>query len=402
MQSFDFVIVGAGIIGLTTAREIKTRWPDSSVVILEKEDQVARHASGRNSGVLHAGFYYTPDSMKARLTRDGNRKMHEFCDQHGLDINRCGKVVVASTEKELESLQLLYQRGLTNGVELEWIDTAQLRDIEPMAKSLSYAIYSPTTSSVDPLQVTRAMADECRQLGTQISLGELVIKVKEEGQTVKIQTNTRSLEAKFLVNSAGLQADKLAHQLGIGRKYSLQPFIGLYLRADKNPPNLKTHVYPVPDLRNPFLGVHFTKTVHNSVKIGPTATPALWREQYDFKHGFSLDEMKESLFGLMMMLSRPKSSIRNSVIPELTKYWRPLLLRQAKRLVPSISLDQFEKWSTPGIRAQLVDRTTWKLVNDFVIEQTPLSLHVLNAVSPAFTSSIPFAQTIVDRIEVTI
>lgn len=399
MQSFDFVVVGAGIIGLTAAREIKIRWPDSSIAIFEKEKQVALHASGRNSGVLHAGFYYTPDSMKARLARDGNRMMHEYCDEHGLDINRCGKVVVASNQKELESLELLYQRGLTNGVELKWINSSELREIEPMAVTTRYAIYSPTTSSIDPVQVTKTMATECKELGIEIYFDEPLIQVSELNGIVKLKTRRNSVEARFLINAAGLHADKIAHQLGVGQQYSVQPFIGLYLRADKNPPKLRTHVYPVPDLRNPFLGVHFTKTVHNSVKIGPTATPALWREQYNFKDGFSFGEMKESLFGLTMMLARPKSSIRNSVIPELAKYYRPLLLRQAQRLVPNVSLEQFDNWSTPGIRAQLVDRSTWKLVNDFVIEKTPNTLHVLNAVSPAFTSSIPFAQTIVDQID---
>lgn len=355
MQSFDFVVVGAGIIGLTTAREIKTRWPDSSVAILEKENDVALHASGRNSGVLHAGFYYTPDSMKARLTRDGNRKMHDFCDEHGLDVNRCGKVVVATNETELESLELLYQRGLTNGVELKWIDTTELREIEPMARSISHAIYSPTTSSIDPVQVTKTMLAECKKLGVQIYFDEPLTQINEQNGTVKLETKRNSIETGFLINAAGLYADKIAHQLGVGQQYSLQPFIGLYLRAEKNPPQLRTHVYPVPDLRNPFLGVHFTKTVHNSVKIGPTATPALWREQYNFKNRFSFDEMREALFGLTMMLTRPKSSIRNSVIPELTKYYRPLLLHQAQRLVPEVNLRQFDSWSTPGIRAQLVE-----------------------------------------------
>lgn len=397
--SADFVVVGAGIIGLTIAREIKLTWPDSSVLIVEKEGNAGLHASGRNSGVLHAGFYYTPDSLKAQLTRDGNRKMKEFCHLHSLTMLDCGKVVVTSGETELDSLKLLYERGVANQVELHWISANELRNIEPMAKTTEFAIYSPTTASVDPVQITDAMVKECNQLGVVFSFNETVLDSNKTSNGVNITTSKRIISTPMLINAAGLYADKIAHSLGVGMQYQMQPFIGLYLKSTQNPPKLRTHVYPVPDLRNPFLGVHLTKMVDGSVKIGPTATPALWREQYSFAHLFSLQESIESLKGLCKLLIQPKSALRGSVLSELSKYSKTLLVLKAKKLVPEVSRSEFDHWSRPGIRAQLVNRETWTLVSDFLIETAPNSLHILNAVSPAFTSSIPFAQKVVERLK---
>jgi L-2-hydroxyglutarate oxidase LhgO len=399
MISADFVVIGAGIIGLTIAREIKLTWPDASVLIVEKEANAGLHASGRNSGVLHAGFYYTPDSLKAQLTRDGNRKMKEFCHLYDLPVLNCGKVVVTSDETQLESLKLLYQRGVANQVELHWISADELRDIEPMAKTTEFAIYSPNTASIDPVLVTDAMVRECNRLGVKLNFNEIVLGATKTSKGVRVTSNKHIISTSMLVNAAGLYADKIAHSLGVGMQYQMQPFIGLYLKSTHNPPKLSTHVYPVPDLRNPFLGVHLTKMVDGSVKIGPTATPALWREQYSFTHLFSLQESIESLAGLCKLLIQPKSALRGSVIPELAKYSKALLVLKAKKLVPEVSRSEFDHWSRPGIRAQLVNTDSWTLVSDFLIETAPNSIHILNAVSPAFTSSIPFAQKVVERLK---
>ncbi len=390
--------MGAGIIGLTIAREIRLRWPDQRVTVLEKEADVALHASGRNSGVLHAGFYYDPDSLKAKLTNSGNKQLTDFCIHHGIKINRCGKLVVASSEADLPALTELHRRGIANGVELQLVDEREAKDIEPRARTYEWAIYSPHTSAVDPVEVTQTMAKDCESLGVILIRGESFQTGKEWGPTVRVATSKRLLSTGLLINAAGLYADRVAHQFGVGRNYRMQPFKGLYLHANDSFGKLNTHVYPVPDLRNPFLGVHFTITVDGHVKIGPTATPALWREQYGWREGFNLGELSETTGNLIRLLTKRDSTIRRSAPAEAAKYLRQLLVKKASRLIPDITPHQFEQWGRPGIRAQLVDRTTMSLLSDFKIETTQHTLHILNAVSPAFTSSLPFASLAVDEL----
>ena len=395
----DVLVVGAGIVGLTIAREIRLRWPNRSVTVLEKETDVAQHASGRNSGVLHAGFYYEPGSLKAKLTNLGNHQMHQFCDERGIKVNRCGKLVVTTSRDQLPTLEKLYQHGTANDVPLQIVTESEVHDIEPRVHTLEKAIYSPNTSSVDPVLVTRKMAEECETLGVSLLTGEAFVSGEEQQKSVKIATTRRVINAGILINAAGLYADRIAHVFGVGKNLQLQPFKGLYLNANETFGPLHTHVYPVPDLRNPFLGVHFTLTVDGHVKIGPTATPALWREQYSWRDRFALSEFAETTSTLFEIMAKPSSTIRKSAISEIMKYSKTLLVKQAARLVPGITVQQFQRWGRPGIRAQLVERSTKRLVNDFTIEKTRHTIHVLNAVSPAFTSSLPFASLIADELD---
>ncbi len=398
MDTTDVLIVGAGIIGLTVAREIKLRWPDQMVTVLEKEADIALHASGRNSGVLHAGFYYDPTSLKAKLTCSGNKQLTDFCIDHNIKINRCGKLVVASSENDLPSLTQLYDRGIANGVELQLVNEDEAKEIEPRARTHERAIYSPNTSAVDPVEVTRTIAKDCELLGVAIIRGESFQTGEERGPAVTVATSRRLLSTGLMINAAGLYADRVAHEFGVGMNYQMQPFKGLYLYANDSFGKLNTHVYPVPDLRNPFLGVHFTITVDGRIKIGPTATPALWREQYGWREGFSLRELFETTGNLFRLLTKHDSTIRRSAPTEAAKYLRRLLVKQASRLIPDITANQFKQWGTPGIRAQMLDKTTMSLVSDFKIEITQHTLHILNAVSPAFTSSLPFASLAVDEL----
>lgn len=399
METTDVVIIGAGIIGLTIARQIKLRWPEQSVAILEKEPEVALHASGRNSGVVHAGFYYAPDSLKAKLTNTGNNQMLQFCQEHGIKVNHCGKLVVATSEADLITLDTLYDRGVKNGVDLELIDEAQAKTIEPRARVFQKAIYSPDTSAVNPVLVTKTMAEDCRRLGVSLLTSQAYISGKEGRTSVTVATPSQVMSAGFLINASGLYADKIAHSFGVGENFHIQPFKGLYLYANQNFGKLNTHVYPVPDLRNPFLGVHFTITVDGHVKIGPTATPALWREQYDWGKGFSFAEFTETTANLARLLLAPNSTIRRSAPLEASKYIRRLLVRQAGLLVDGVTPNQFRHWGESGIRAQLVDKTTMSLVNDFLISRTERTIHILNAISPAFTSSLPFASVVANELE---
>lgn len=396
-QSADVLVIGGGIVGLGIAREFKSRYPDASVVVLDKEYSLASHGSGRNSGVLHAGFYYTPESLKARLTRDGNALMQEFCEANGLKLRRSGKVVVTSSPSELPVLDELFRRGQANGVELAMVSADELRDLEPLASTWERAIYSPNTAIVDPVEVVEALAKDAARAGVVLRMGEEVRALRQRDRSLEVETSQQRWVVGQLINAAGLYADRLAHSLGAGRNYALQPFIGLYLYGSQYAPQLRRQVYPVPDIRNPFLGVHFTVTVDGRVKIGPTATPALWREQYRLG-AFALGEVRESLGGLARLMLAPGSTVRSSAPGEVLKYSRQLLVRQAAKLVPSARPEQFRTWGRPGVRAQLVDRRTMRLVSDFLIERSSdQALHILNAASPAFTASLSFARYVVNQ-----
>ncbi|MDN3512092.1 MAG: L-2-hydroxyglutarate oxidase [Candidatus Jettenia sp.] len=394
MITTDILIVGGGIVGLSTARELNNRRPDLRITVLEKEASLACHTSGRNSGVLHAGFYYTPDSLKARFTVEGNKLLTDYCLKHNLAINRCGKVVVAKNEKEIEGLHELKRRGDKNSVDLELIDEKRLAELEPNAKTFNKALYSPTTSVVNPRQIVQHIADTLKGK-VDILLNEQCIK-REDISTVK--TDTLKIKFKYLINSAGLYADKTAHQFGIGFKYTLIPFKGLYMEY-KDYNLIQKHIYPVPNLGNPFLGVHFTKTVDGKVKIGPTAIPAFWRENYSSLSNFKVNEFLEIFFNEAKLFCTNAFDFRKLTLEEIKKYNRKYFTEQAACLVKKIDINKFGNYLNPGIRAQLLDREKMKLVMDFVIEHGENSTHILNAVSPAFTSAFSFSKFIVDEVE---
>ncbi|RUS45271.1 L-2-hydroxyglutarate oxidase [Cohnella sp. AR92] len=393
-KNYDYLIVGAGIIGLTIAREIKRRLPDCSVCIIEKEREVALHASGRNSGVLHAGFYYTADSLKARFAREGNLAMTAYCEENGLKINRCGKVVVTTCEEELESLEELKRRGDRNGVELVPIDEKHLFMIEPNARTVEKALFSPLTSTVDPVEVCLALKQEIERKGV-----EILFECPFEGcreQTVFAGKET--IHAGFLVNSAGLYADSIAKQFGFGFDYTIIPFKGIYLKYEKNKTDIRTNIYPVPNLNNPFLGVHFTKTVDGSIKIGPTAIPTLWRENYNGLQNLSMPELANILYYESKLFLTNAFGFRSLAMEEMKKYIRNHFINLSLKLAPNLDKDGFGAFLRPGIRAQLLNKKTMSLVQDFIVEGDDRSIHILNSVSPAFTCSIPFAEYIVKLI----
>ena len=394
VESFDFLVLGAGVIGLNIARELAERYPKSRVVVLEKEPVAGAHASGRNSGVLHAGFYYTADSLKAKFTRDGNRAMTAFCDTHKLRINKCGKLVVARDASELQGLETLLQRGLANGVDLHKITAKEAKEIEPRVKTFEYALSSPTTSSVDPREVIGAMGEEARRKGVDIRFGEKYLGFENE----QIHTTKGRYESGHVVNAAGLFADRIARDFGFSEGYYLLPFKGLYLYSSAPSGELSTNIYPVPNLANPFLGTHFTVSVDGHVKIGPTAIPAFWREQYNWHDNFSVKECAETLWRQADLLFNGGFDFSRLAVEELHKYYRPHLVQQTAFLAEGVVSQDYKIWGKPGIRAQLVKKDTKSLEMDFVVEGDKKSTHVLNAVSPAFTCSIPFSKYVVDRI----
>jgi len=394
MITTDILIVGGGIVGFSIAKELTSRYPDLNIIVIEKEAAVACHASGRNSGVLHAGFYYTPDSLKARFTVEGNKLLTDYCLKHTLTINRCGKIVVAKDEKELEGIFELKRRGDKNGVDLEIVDEKKLADLEPNARTFDKALYSPTTSVVNPKEVVEHIAHNLKG-NVKILLNEKFIK-RDDISTMS--TNTQKIKFRHLINSAGLYADKIAHQFGIGQKYTLIPFKGLYLEY-KDSNLIRKHIYPVPNLKNPFLGVHFTITAAGKVKIGPTAIPAFWRENYQGLSHFSMNEFFEVLFNEAKLFVTNAFNFRDLTFEEIKKYYRKYFIQQATYLVKKIDVNNFGNYLSPGIRAQLLDTETMKLVMDFVVEHGENSTHILNAVSPAFTSAFSFSKFIVEEVE---
>lgn len=394
-QNCDFLIIGGGIIGVTLALKLNQEFPDADIIIIEKEARPGLHASGRNSGVLHAGFYYTADSLKARFTREGNRELRNYCQRRGLALNTCGKLVVARDEEEDRVLDILLERGQNNGVVLDLLPVKGARKIEPRIKTWKRALFSPSTTVVDPSEVLTALVQDAIKRGVQIYFGERFVRY--DGNNVT--STTKSYRVGYTVNAAGLFADRVAHCFGFGLNYHLLPFKGIYLYGNMGAVSLKTNIYPVPDLRNPFLGVHYTLTAKGQVKIGPTAIPAFWPEQYSLTENFRLDDfiLTASRFARLMVKNDP--AFRILAFEELKKYSRPYLVAQAQQLLKGVKNDQFRQWGQPGIRAQLINKTNQKLEMDFIVEGDHQSMHILNAVSPAFTCSLPFARYVVSEIK---
>lgn len=393
-MKFDLIIIGAGIMGLTLAYKLKEKNNTLKIAILEKESNGGSHASGRNSGVLHAGFYYTADSLKAKFTKQGNMALKEFCQNHKIPICSNGKLVVVKNESELPTLYELENRGKLNGVDVTLISDQEAYKIEPKAKTFKQALYSPTTATVDPKLVCEALIEDLKLKGVQFYFNTPYLKRTSQNGIFagKIQ-----LFAEKYINAAGLYADKIAHDFNAGFHYCSVPFKGVYLECTDKTLELRTNIYPIPNLKNPFLGVHFTVTPYGKVKIGPTAMPAFWRENYEGLQGFVLSEFYEVLSIQMKLFKENSFNFRGLAVEELRKFNPSYLKKLASQLVQNMDLAPFKKWGKPGIRAQLLDLKTLTLVQDFVVEEGESSVHILNAVSPAFTCSFPFAEWVIDH-----
>ena len=395
MDTCDFLIIGGGIIGISIARELKRRHPHATLLLIEKEEGYGLHASGRNSGVLHAGFYYTADSFKAKFTQTGNQRLTEYCESRNIPVNKCGKLVVAQNESELSQLDELMVRAKNNNVPLNYITEEEAKAIEPRVKTFEHALFSPTTSSVNPSQVVQAMRDDASQEELKLHSGVRYLRRTGKGA---VKTSQGNIEFGYMVNAAGLYADKIAQDFGFSRDYRILPFKGLYLYSNEPAGAFQTNIYPVPDLRNPFLGVHFTVTAEGKVKIGPTAIPAFWRENYKGLTNFNFNELMEIIFRQAGLFWSSDFDFKNLAFEELQKYSQAKLVSLASSLAEGVGIKSFKKWGEPGIRAQLLNIRDKKLEMDFVTEGDERSLHILNAVSPAFTSTLPFADFACDKI----
>ena len=394
-NNFDFGVIGAGIVGLAMANRILQINPNATIAVFDKEAAVGEHASGRNSGVLHAGFYYSPDSLKAALTRDGNKLLRDFCAEEEIAVKETGKVVVAQNSSEVAALQELHRRGKANGVVTELVTPEQLAELEPLAKTYEWALWSPNTAVANPLAVTQGLANKVVREGTTLNLGHEVLRTLPN----RIITSLGNYSVGHIINCAGLYADKIAKQFGYCDDYAMLPFKGLYWYGNWAPGTLQRHVYPVPDVRNPFLGVHLTVTIDGRAKIGPTAIPIFSRESYAGFGGLSPKEVLNIVGIYPKFLSSKHHDVLGLIKTEMPKYSQRHLVSQAKALVPSVDPKDFKLRGKPGIRAQLLDIKNKKLEMDFVVRGDENSTHVLNAVSPAWTSALAMANHVCKKFD---
>ena len=389
-----YAVVGGGIVGLATAARLAARGDE--VVVLEKEDGIARHQTGRNSGVIHSGLYYAPGSLKATMAAAGAVSMARFADERGIAHVACGKLVVAVTDDEVPGLMRLAERAEANGVPARLVEPAEAREHEPHVSCVR-ALRVESTGIVDYVGVCEALAQDVLDAGGEIRFGTRVVGVHPETGRIRIVTDGEELVVDGIVACAGLQADLLARACGLDPGARIVPFRGEYFELVPEKTHLvRTLVYPVPDPRFPFLGVHLTTTTHGGVHAGPNAVLALRREGYTW-HDVDVRELAESLryIGFLRMAAR-------NLAPGAAEVWRslsrPAFARALSRLVPGIGPDDLVP-APAGVRAQALTRTG-QLVDDFLVREAPRQVHVINAPSPAATASLEIAAHLVDRLDV--
>ena len=398
--SCDVLILGGGMVGLSIAHQLLERGITSSITMLDKEPELGLHSSGRNSGVLHAGLYYKPGSLKAKVCVEGSRRLRSWVEERGLPLNPCGKVIVPPRVELDSQLDVLAERGRANGAEVEFWDTNQLREFIPEARTASgRALWSPNTVVVKPIRVVRRLRQELADRGVNMREGQHGFEAHPKQRQLTLSDGTE-LSYGHLFNCTGLQADLVAQSFGVGDHYKLLPFKGLYwqLKADC-PFQLRTNLYPVPDLSVPFLGVHFTPSADPipTVSIGPTATPAWGRENYRGLESIEPLMAASNIGVLARQYLDNRGGFRRYVHEQAFLALQPLLIRAAQELIPAIKPKHIELSQKVGIRSQLFNRQTKRLEDDFLCLPGPSSTHVLNAISPAFTASFALADLIIDQ-----
>ncbi|MBU6362347.1 MAG: L-2-hydroxyglutarate oxidase [Chloroflexi bacterium] len=396
-STMDLTIVGAGIIGLATAYAVSQRFPHLKVTILEKEPDVAQHQTGNNSGVLHAGIYYKPGTLRAKLCVQGVRQMTDFCDTHGIEYQRCGKLIVAVTEDELPRLKTLLERGIANGVQgLRQMNQAELHEIEPFAAGIA-AIHSPNTGIVNYKAVSRKLRDLLHERGIEVQLTQKVISISHRQNLLNVITSNFELQNKHLINCGGLYADSIGNMMGVTSEIRIIPFRGEYFLIRKEKHNMvRGLIYPVPDPSFPFLGVHFTRVIRDDgigVEAGPNAVFAFAREGYRFSK-INLSETADALgfVGFRRLAAKYWRTGLNEMRRSLSK---PLFVKSLQRMMPSIQANDLVPGGA-GVRAMAIHRSG-EMVDDFYIVDSPKALHVLNAPSPAATASFAIGEYIAQQ-----
>jgi L-2-hydroxyglutarate oxidase len=390
MADFDLAVIGGGIVGLSTAMQMTERFPGISVAVLEKEPALARHQTGRNSGVIHAGVYYQPGSLKARFCREGVEATTRFCREQGIAYEQCGKLLVATEPAELPRMEALYERARTNGLDVERLDKTEVARREPRIRGLA-GLFVKTTGIVDYAQVARAMANVVADRGGAILTSSEVAHVEETPSGVTLDVGKDRIQARHVIAAAGLQADRMARLCGVDVDFRIVPFRGEYYRLGSDKDHIVNHlIYPIPDPELPFLGVHLTRMIGGYVTVGPNAVLAFAREGYGFGT-VSLRDLREmvTFSGFRRVI---QANLRSGALEMANSLLKSRYLALCRRYCPELELSDLAPYRS-GVRAQavLADGT---MVHDFLIGETERTIHVLNAPSPAATSSIPIGRHI--------
>ncbi|MGX1804864.1 L-2-hydroxyglutarate oxidase [Nocardia sp. NPDC055321] len=392
---YDYCVIGGGIVGVATAHRLLERHPGARLLLLEKADRLAVHQTGHNSGVIHSGIYYEPGSLKARLCREGAEWTKTFAAEHGIPFEVCGKLLVATDAAEHARMLALYERSVTNDVEVELLDAAELRRREPRVRGVG-ALFVPSTGIIDYTRVTEALADRVRAGGGEIVLGAEITAIGENEDAVTVSGPAGTWRTARLVVCGGLQADRLARLAGLDLDLRIVPFRGEYYRLPAHRRNLvRTLIYPIPDPELPFLGVHLSPTIDGELTVGPNAVLGLAREGYP-KGSVNLRDAREVL-GFPGFHRVAAANVRTGLREMRNSLFKRGYLAECRRYCPELTAADLLP-RTAGIRAQAVLRDG-TLAHDFLIERTPRSVHVLNAPSPAATSALPIAEHIAAQLD---
>jgi len=390
---FDYVVLGGGIVGVSTALSLKTKYPEKRVLLLEKENSFAQHQTGHNSGVIHAGVYYEPGSLKAEFCREGLKETIAFCNTHGIPFEQCGKLLVATNTLELERMDKLFERCKANQIEVEILDQEELHKIEPNIAGIG-GILVKSTGIVDYKLITKKMIEEFESIGGEFLLNTKVVNLEESKDQIKIITSNEQIFSKYLICCAGLMADRVAKLLDIKINFQIIPFRGEYYRLKKQHNSLVNHlIYPIPDPSLPFLGVHLTRMIDGSITVGPNAVLGFKREGYS-KFNFSVKDTLGflSFKGFHNVI---KKNFKSGLYEMRNSLFKRGYLKEVQKYSPQIKLNDLKPYPA-GIRAQAVleDGT---LVHDFLFAESKRSIHVCNAPSPAATSAIPIGKYITKK-----
>jgi L-2-hydroxyglutarate oxidase len=390
MADFDLAVIGGGIVGLSTAMQMTERFPGISVAVLEKEPALARHQTGRNSGVIHAGVYYQPGSLKAQYCREGVEATTRFCRERGIAYEQCGKLLVATEPAELPRMEALYERARANGIDVERLDKAEVARREPRIRGLA-GLFVKTTGIVDYALVAKAMASVVAERGGAILTSSEVAHIKETPSGVTLDVGKDRIRARHVIAAAGLQADRIARLCGVDVDFRIVPFRGEYYRLGSDKDHIVNHlIYPIPDPELPFLGVHLTRMIGGYVTVGPNAVLAFAREGYGFASVSLRDLLEMATFSGFRQVIR--ENLKSGALEMTNSLLKSRYLALCRRYCPELELSDLSPYRS-GVRAQavLADGT---MVHDFLIGETERTIHVLNAPSPAATSSIPIGRHI--------
>jgi len=396
----NLFIIGSGVVGLTAAIKLKKKDKNLNIIILEKENSSTQHGSGRNSGIIHSGVYYPPNTLKAKLCVNGSRQLKNYVKAKKLWIDECGKILIPTSKETVQNLDVLLNRARENNVVAELISNSDAEKLEPNINSdFDKAIFIPFTSIVNPKEVMTSLIKDFSEIGGVINYNEEVINI--DSKQNKIFTRENSYNFDYILNCSGLHADTIAKSAGLDFDYSFLPFKGKYWKIKKNY-KLNRLIYPVPDLNFPFLGVHTAHNKSNEVFLGPTSTPVFGRESYNFLNNFKLSEISELLPSFLYKIIKNQNNLRNLALREIKMLTKHGLINEIKKLIKNVEVKDLVYYEEKtGIRSQIFDNKSENLINDFIVKKfNNNQLHVLNAVSPAFTASFAFADYLISEMQI--